>query len=714
MYFYHGNRHYFLTQVLINDNELKEVILANGLDGDFEQFAYSLSSAIWTNIDTFLKDNSLSVNEYYDQEFSAYTNNRGYVSTFLAEIQTVIDEVYINKRYWYMKTNKGLYVAILRSILYGSIKHFFFEHRDKYLPQYDWYLINNNSKRKDIMDMLFREFDKLATVADSLKYYQDPDDIPLEFLIYLQEITGLTVNNYDGVLNSDQIRSLTKHLIEVWRYKGSLFAIELFFACMGIKCTTRELWFDRRLYYNPVVFNEYTKVASLNSFGYYLTVKKPHITSYEYSPDYVDYSNYTGPRPSRIWDKKVSDTAGAIIPKLLGYEPSNESITFTYFKSNFILLDFSYPGQSRTVSKDELAIYKELVQHMLPAFVRVYYGNEYEDIYGSEDWDIFNAKDSSTTLIDNTGAERAATVLGLTDTQGINFGTEKNPAWVFDAYPTNLINGPSFISGSYVVMGDYLLDQYISNNEIKKLETLDNLVTSPRYDVIGGAIFASEMACNNYPIFYDNEGHEYRFKFTPTSDTSIDFTKTYYVYNDSKLCFEKEASPRISLISTYYELDETALVREDGIEGTLEITVSADKSDDGKETLTEYKFKVNNDEIRIYACLFTEDNNKSAITFYQGIWSNDENGEIFDYNDSEIDWTYGEGYPYETFDQKYSEKALNLFETSSYHDEALAINDLYNNDNSWNGVVQYDYVEFTNPLECVDSVLNEGLEITLI
>lgn len=674
MYFYHGNKHYYLAQVFLHDNELQDLLYANGLTGDFDFFAYTLAESLTstTYSEDFLKNNSLSANEYYDQEYAIYKGNKSYVSNFLLAIQSAINTVYTKIYYWYMAGNKGLYVAILKSILYGSIKHFFFENRDKYLPQYDWYLINSNEKRKDIMEVLFREFDKLATICDSLKYCQDPDDIPLEFLIYLQEITGLTVNNYDGTFTSDQLRSLTKHLVDVWREKGALFSIELFFASMGITCEVKELWFDRRLYYNPDNFNNYTKAQAVSSFGYYLTPNQPHITSYEFSSESVEYSSYTAPRPSRTWEYLTDQKGDSIIPQLLGYNENNTTgvATYTYFKSNYILLNFSYPGQNKIVSKDELEIYKELVNHMLPAFVRTYYGNEYEDTYGNDDWDIFNGVDDSKSLTDKDGKTREATPLGLVDGQGVKVDKEKD-GWVYDAYPAD-VAGSSFVSGSYINIYDFRVSQYI---EVTGETNLEELISSGRYDIIGGVPSIKE---HELPVYYDDAKHNYRYV-------------------------------------------GEVLTRDDDATGKIEIEETADQTDPRGGNLTRYFFKDNasDQRTRIYPYLLADNNLGSIVKVNQGCLfkegPEDYDQELFGIVfGPQVDWKNVDGNSQETFDQKYTEQALNLFEVSSYYDEHFAVNDLYDDSGSWNGNIQYEYSQYSNPLEYLDSNLEKELTITLI
>lgn len=788
MYFYHGQKHYFLTQIFLNDNELRDSLYANGLSGNYEQFAYALADKLLEKsyFEEFVEDQELSANEYYDQEYKNYQKSQGYSSGVLVGIQEVISSVFEKLRVWYQRGNKDLYVAILKSILYGSVKHFFYENREKYLPQYDWYIINNNPKRKDIMDMLFREFDKLSEIADSFQYYQDVDDIPLEFLIYLQEITGLSLNNYNNIFTEKQLRSLTKHLMEVWREKGSLFSIELFFCCMGIQCTARELWFDRRLYDNPNNFNDYTKVQSIRSFGYYLTPQKPHTTSYEFSPESVSYNMYTDPKSSRIWEYKVSRSIGTEeVLKLLGREPG-EDITYTYFKSNYILINFSYLEENRAVSRDELNVYKELINYMLPVFVRTYFGNEYEQAYGNDDWDIFNGKDGSTTVEDLINKKtRAATPLGLVDTQVLNFGTDLAPIYVPDAYPPNIV-GTTFTSGSYIIFNDTRFTQYITNNNLIEslpegdipektvflgnfhnykavngnrvfiideddtvyydialvegnkyevnlgdkfdyvypvcIDTIDELLTAPEYDVIGGSIIGAQDRYNCSPVFFSKgqKWHEYRYKLTLSEDVSVVEGKDYYAYNLNTFSYELVEEPTDEGLEQhlYYEIDRTKLIRDDGTEGDLEISVTSDASYPTTEnTLTSYYFKVNGSSTRIYTCLFIESNDKSVIETREGKYDETFNSAL----ESQVNWTYDikstqevENLPYETFDQKYTEKALNLFESSSYYDEAFAVNDLYNDDDSWNGNIQYEYAQYTNPLEYVESDLNGTLNITLI
>lgn len=540
MYFYHGNRHYYLTRIFLNDKDLQELVYSNGLtDNKYELFSYTLANDLYEIIEEYLLDTELSATEFYDAECESYKNNHNHVSRILNAIQTAIYDSYGKTYPWYYPTNEDLYVGILKSVLYGSIKHFFYENRSKYLPQYDWYLINQNEKRKDIMEMLFREFDKLTNVADALKYYQDADDIPFEFAIFLQEITGFTMNNYGDIFTDLQLRSLTKHLVEVWREKGSLFSIELFFACMGIDCSVQELWFDRRLYFNPDGFNDYTKVQNKSSFGYYLTPLKPHTTSYGFSSESIDYANYTNPRSSRIWSREIKTSLDVddTLSKLLGFKEGAD-ITYTFFKSNYLLINFSYVGQSKTVSKEELNVYKELIAYILPAFIRVYYGNEYESTYGNEQWDIFKWYSAADNGANTYGTYK------ITDING-----DVRPAEIFDLFDTNANgdkyltrSGPDFVSGT----GTWADDGF----ESFSVDFTDENWGS--YIVVDDLKFLDLITGK----FYNSE-HSYE------------------------------------LISGENITTDNAMLRDDNVEGVLEFALDGHK-------IAHYYFKVNNSREEIY------------------------------------------------------------------------------------------------------------------
>lgn len=701
MFYYHGNKHYYLTNIFKNDQDLRETMYSNGLVGDFESFAYALADGLYEIIEKYLIDSNLSATQYYDQELATYRSNASYISPIFSAIQNAIYSTYGVSYPWYQMGKEDMYVKVLKVVLYGSIKHFFFENKEKYLPQYEWYLINQNDKRKAIIDMLFKEFDKLTNVADALHYYQDPDDIPLPFLVYLQEITGLTTNTYSGTFTEKQLRSLTKHLIEVWRTKGSIFSIELFFACMGINCTVQELWFDRRLFNNSEGINNFTHVQSLQSFGYYLTPNRPNTVSYGFSSEAVDNSMYVAPRSSRIWDYEINKSTDPDIKNTIRNLLENEG--YSFFKSNYLLINFQYINSEKEVSQTELEVFKELTDLMLPVFIRAYYGNEYEITYGNDDWDILKSwdltnHDATPYVYDQVSQKnRPAELFRLFDVETYTTDIE-NPDYVIgslnelhskyyllhDSYPAMYV-GNKFVSGTYMIVYDTRLSQYVSH-ESGYNSNLDELVSSSEHDVIGGEPTSSSIT--NYPVYY-NDNYNYKFR------------------EDGKLV----------------QLDDTDSETDDNTVGELEIVTIENPLSSRNDYLTEYYFKVNDERTRIYPMLFADDNNHCFMFKQEGLYYGDAYQiEVFsDDLEHQVNWTYKEDektYPLEVFDEKYSDEPMNLFETSKWVDDINSYNNLYDKNEDehevWNGYIQYEYSEHTNPIESLDVNLKSDITITLI
>lgn len=756
MYFYHGNKHYYLTRIFLNDEELKSVLQPLNLSNNrYESLCYSLGEGLVDPVDAFTKNSDLSATEFYDSERKNYLNDNTYNSILLNTIQSVLNNV-TNRSYpWYLPTNEYIYIGILKSVLYGSIRHFFYEHRELYIPQYDWYLINQNPKRKEIIDALFREFDKLSTIADAIRYYQDPDDIPVEFLIRLQEITGLTMSTYNGIFSAEQLRNLAKHLVLVWREKGSLFSIELFFACMGIDCSVQELWFDRRLYNNTGDFNPYTKVNTSRNFGYYLTPKTPQNTSYSYSDENVDYSMYSAPRPSRVWDYKIQTTTSKptdeVITDLLGYT-GNEEMTYEFFKSNYLLVDFTYFDKEDNITKDEIAIFKELINYMLPVYMRTLYTSDYGAQTGADDWDVIHSIDinyAGEPLPDSASGANKIFVedFRLFDTQNISepyyfgpkdgyipaSGASSVAAYITDFYPPQYV-GERFVSGTYSIFHDVRFETFINDNDyVNKSssgQAVDNwriAATSGTYDMIGGTADSSNQA---YPVFYDNDGHIY---YPGTSSSAL--------IREDKNVLKDDESNTEGTLSSSVEIDTNS-----GIPYPDDAS-----SADYEKTITRYFFQDNSSgasSVEIYPVLFAEDNNGGKVIFSQGeiyysevenpiaselntyyelvgskfvktkdttikaykkYFVPDNSDELFNINiEPEISFI-----DKEIFDPTYTAEPQNLFESSSWKENIPAINDLYNA-GSFIGDIQYEYYEYSNPIQNVEADLKSPITITLI
>ena len=607
MYFYHGNKHYYLTRIFLADTVLRDTLYPLDLSNeDYDDLCYALADNLYEITDDFVKKNTLSANEYYDKERKNYLANSIYTAAELSRMQSAVDKITGKSYNWYMVANKPIYVGILKSLLYGAIKHFFYENKELYLPQYDWYLINQNPKRSEIINTLFLEYDKVATISDAIQYYQDPDDIPVEFIIRLQEITGLTMNTYGNTFTADQLRNLTKHLIDVWREKGSLFAIELFFSCMGIDCAVQELWFDRRLYFNTDNFNDYTTANSAASFGYYLTPRDPQSTTYSFSDENVSYNMYTSPKPSRMWEYLLKTSASSedeTVRELLGYEDSDRGVTYTFFKSNYLLFNFEYTNQTASVSKAELEVFKELVKHILPAYMRTIYANDYGSDTGGDDWDIFKSVDINDTgnaeipfVRDlDKNIDRPAEIFKLFDVQNSlgNINDDNRPfsysysdryktglvnsdgspyqALIRDVYPPSVV-GYNFVSGSYIIVNDTRLENFVDGNYYKTTDA--TIIEGKTYYTRSGSdpdyIYTpvenpvEEELGNyyqkNYKVaatsgVYDLISGNYseHYGYIKTADKYIVDGKTYYTYDDENNEYDEVEEPDIEEIESYFE-----------------------------------------------------------------------------------------------------------------------------------------------------------------
>lgn len=586
MIFYNGYEHHYLTEIFKDDSLLQEVLYNYGLLGEdaYETFSYKLADMFYSYTPVNLMKESLSANEIYDEELAkteeaenkgaTYDSFIGCMTTNQGSsprcIQEVIDDVYGKIINWTLEQNRFLYVSILKSFRYGSIKHFFYENRKSFLPAYDWFLITQEEKRKAIVEALFTEFDKLTTIVDSIKNYTDADAVPNDFLIYLMELTGTTVNGSYGVINEQECRDLAKQLIEIYRTKGSLFSFELFFNCLGVDCGVKELWFDRRLYHNPTGENEYSKADNVTSFEYYLTPKVPSSTSYSFAADDQPlFSDIKTPISKNVWDTALSsatdpDERGKAIRTLLGITKRNEdkynfgdipSEEFTFFKTNFVVFNFKNivpenTTEVKAVSKTEATIYQELIDTILPVFIQRVYSNWFESddtaydpiTYGTDllfvDTDAFvssNIAPSGSGFLPEyieTGSGDSRLVYVKGTTYPLGYAYNSNGSVVKTRNPE--------ITKAIIKKTDIIVDRYCDNESAGGPQTpflkmaslnkdFNDLVTNPMVDVIGNGNLCrnnhSPFDCD-YPQYAETPTGE---KFIPFYSNNINAISIYYL-----------------------------------------------------------------------------------------------------------------------------------------------------------------------------------------
>lgn len=560
--------------------------------------------------------------------------------------------------YWYSEVLKPFYITALKSIKYNTIKRFFCENQEYFIPSYDYYLIGQNEKRKALIDILMSEFDRFNNVLESLSTYNDPDTIPDKYVIYFMEMLGFSMHSYQDSPNTDptfdemQIRALIKNLMEVYNYKGSAYSFELFFGCMGIDCGIQELYFDRRLYYQTKM-NPYTRVLTPSAFAFYLTPKNPLTTSYQFfSGDTVRAIDITNPITSEQWERLINiSVAPNAIRTMIGFEKDNvydfgiDFQEFTYFKTNFLMFNFTSPynkmkfgsnyyrEESDIVSRKEFNAYTELLQFILPVFIKAYYQNIFIDI--------------------------------ATDSETMEYGESiKNPKDIFlrdsNVYSQSY-NYPTYskipeISSGDAEVGDYRVSRYMDG----RFSSIHDLPDAHKYDVIGGA------------LSYIIKGKE-NDKFAVF--TTKDGLNLYLLEDSEKL---------------YYSPDRT---NEAG-----DLKTKSKKVSDGvvEQYITRYFWKVNDVSTRIYPELFYDDaeDKNASIDSDQEFFGSDFKPKVRLEEDKL------------TFNSKEDFNPL-LFEHTSYRtsNHVGEVTDT---------TVEFEYNEFGNPLKTIEvSNLSQELTVTL-
>ena len=401
----------FYVKIFDNDEDLKLIMdnyqMYNDSDNKYT-FFHNL-------IKLFIEDEDLSVLlssgktsiEMYNEEYAKFLDNEAYhiVSPFY-KIQKIILDSYQETILWNISSNEGLYTQLIYTFLYGNVKNYFYENRKKFLPEYEWFLIENNEQKRIHIESFFKEFDKFATIINYISDLTDLDTIPDDMLAYLSSILGIKLDlekdeegyidvseNYFSeqkiqqehtiLFNHYKIRSLLKNIVSVYRSKGSVYSYELFFNSIGIDIVFKETYFDRRLFWYSYIRDSNTNLETrenrISDFAFYLTTKNPARTYYAIRPEEkVLLKNMTSPKMRSAFDYVVKNTgiSDESIRKILGYEEGSEE-TFTYFKTNILLLDFGYLGakfdEEWFISKKHKEVLRDYVDMITPVYIQKYY-----------------------------------------------------------------------------------------------------------------------------------------------------------------------------------------------------------------------------------------------------------------------------------------------------------------------------------------------------
>lgn len=379
-------RKYYIT-ILENDADLQTQFFNFGLfdsDSKIEFFNSLVEILFGENKETFNVSlfSGITANEFYDDEYQKFLDDTSgtYVySSQLYQFQQCFLNSYNRIIEWNNPKYRPLYVQLIITILYGNIKNYFFENRSKFLPEYDWFLINSDEQRKAHIEAFFKEFDKFSTIIHYVSSNVDIDEIPDDYIACLSAFVGLKLNDEDKLFDKAMIRNLTKSIITVYKAKGSLFAFEVFFSAIGIDVSVKETYFDRRLYWYSQIpgeeFNPITNSGSKLDYEYYLTYFNPANTYYSIKPEEnVTEGDMSYPKTYSAFTsliKEYGDTDDDVL-KILGYKSSDLDTIFTYFKTNTIIVEFSYFNGNQ-ILKEYQDVLKKYVKMMLPIYVNEYY-----------------------------------------------------------------------------------------------------------------------------------------------------------------------------------------------------------------------------------------------------------------------------------------------------------------------------------------------------
>ena len=230
-----------------------------------------------------------------------------------------------------------MFRQLLFSFKYGTIKTFFRNNYEYFMPSYDAAIINDTPKLKIWQEAFMQEFDIFAQVIDDIKDINNIDTVGEEYLDYIAQLVGF--ERGDTNLSDSLFREITKNIIEVYRIKGTNFSFELFFNFIGFEIEVIEYWFDKRFYFSNNLVNPYTKETNRNKFAFYLTPDKPTdaVPANVSNPFIIMDNQLTDIRNGLCFDKKLEGADATELKRWLDIEGDpDDGYNYTYFKTNVV------------------------------------------------------------------------------------------------------------------------------------------------------------------------------------------------------------------------------------------------------------------------------------------------------------------------------------------------------------------------------------------
>lgn len=275
------------------------------------------------------------------------------------------------------------YKLIMFTYKYCTVTSFFQNNRDKFIPEADFYELDDNSAGKAFYDAMMKEFDKLDAMISRCTEYMDYDAIPFDLINYLTQMLGWEKAD----MNADEttefyFRELAKNIIDIYRIKGTNFSFELFFNFLGFNIKVKEFYFDRRFYYTlNTAGNPETDNTNNGEYEYYLTVNNPADNVMESLgvSEVVSHNDFSE-QYSMLEFNQLCKEYG--VPAVLGYSPiypvynSNGDLVeykeytgkvYKYFKTNVIYYTISLANANPT--EKQLSAVSKYLDFLTPSYV---------------------------------------------------------------------------------------------------------------------------------------------------------------------------------------------------------------------------------------------------------------------------------------------------------------------------------------------------------
>jgi len=266
---------------------------------------------------------------------------------------------------------RDLYNQIMYVFKYGTIRKFFKDNWEKYLPNIDVLNIKDNEKMLLFQEALMQEFDRFSDIIDKVYNILDVDEVPNEYLNYLAQLIGYE-REEDVILTDIAFRELLKNIIEVYRIKGTNFSFELFFNFLGFEVELKEYWFDKRFFYG-IATNPETSETERDKALFYLSSIKP--TDYiptGMKPPYIIVEDEITETLDLNMFQKYLEVGTYTIRQLLGIDPGYEGVKYEYFKTNVMeyKLTAISSNEESSLTAEQNRVIKSYSNFLTPIFIK--------------------------------------------------------------------------------------------------------------------------------------------------------------------------------------------------------------------------------------------------------------------------------------------------------------------------------------------------------